>query len=201
MLTLIRQSQLFRRKWLLSGAAAICAASVVAMAYDDSANSDVGLNGIIAAFPPRDLDQDELTPLIDELDSSWQKWGAETAAAVKDFYEGDHPTIESQRLALARLQVKLGTMEKALGDRRYVSVHPEVSELYGRLAPRVAVAEAILDTLTADPEVVRQERLRDAAVPVKTAVAEVRADGADNPAKLFTYKVNRYALKQLKKAG
>ena len=176
MLTLIRQSQLFRRKWLLSGAAAICAASVVAMAYDDSANSDVGLNGIIAAFPPRDLDQDELTPLIDELDSSWQKWGAETAAAVKDFYEGDHPTIESQRLALARLQVKLGTMEKALGDRRYVSVHPEVSELYGRLAPRVAVAEAILDTLTADPEVVRQERLRDAAVPVKTAVAEVRKD-------------------------
>ena len=36
---------------------------------------------------------------------------------------------------------------------------------------------------------------------IYTALAEVRADGADNPAKLFTYKVNRYALKQLKNAG
>jgi DNA-binding transcriptional ArsR family regulator len=36
---------------------------------------------------------------------------------------------------------------------------------------------------------------------IYTTLAEVRADGAINPAKLFTYKINRYALEQVKKAG
>ncbi|MCA9081404.1 MAG: hypothetical protein KDA58_12645, partial [Planctomycetaceae bacterium] len=157
-------------------AAFVVTACVAARAYDDAEAPEVGLNGVIAAFPPLDLDEDELKPVLDELDNSWQEWGTETAAAIKDFYEGDHPTIESQRLALARLEVKLETMEKALKDSRYESVHTEIAELHGRLAPRVAVAAAILETLTIDPEVARRKRVSGSLAQLRSAVQQVRSD-------------------------
>ena len=34
---------------------------------------------------------------------------------------------------------------------------------------------------------------------IRRALAEVKADGADNPARLFTYKMKRYALSKTKR--
>lgn len=61
------------------------------------------------------------------------------------------------------------------------------------------VAQAILKQL-GDKHSLKFYRLVAAKVPeaeVRRALAEIKADDAEHPAKLFTYKIQRYALRQL----
>lgn len=71
-------------------------------------------------------------------------------------------------------------------------------------ADKTAYLTQHLLTELGDQHSERFYKLVAAKVPedvIYTTLAEVRADGAVHPAKLFTYKINRYALKQLKKVG
>ena len=61
------------------------------------------------------------------------------------------------------------------------------------------LAQEILDQL-GDEHSRRFYRLVSAKVPeqvIRKALAEIEADGADDPAKVFTYRMNQYALKKL----
>ena len=162
-----------RKPLVWAGCGALMVAGVGAWAYDD-APADVGLNGIIAPFAPEDLEPEKLDEIVGTLDDSWKEWGAETSQLITDFYEGEHPSIESQREILGKLQVKLETMRSSLEDSRFQSVHDEVRELYGRLAPRVEIASAVLDTLTIDPVAARQARLSESLTQLNKSVAGVR---------------------------
>ena len=61
------------------------------------------------------------------------------------------------------------------------------------------MAQQILDQLHDEHSKPFYQRIA-AKVPedeIRRALAEVKADGADHPARLFTYKMKRYALKRL----
>ncbi len=142
----------------------------------EQAKPAVGLTGLIPAYAPSGLTEQDFTELTESIDDSWKDWTRETAEAVKDFYEGSHPTIEEQQLSLGRLKTKLKTVEKALADSRYSSISPELHELYARLAPEVDIADAILTTLTQGPEEARNQRLKPAFDKLQVAVQGVNKD-------------------------
>lgn len=122
----------------------------------------IGLNGLIPAEAPTGLTGDDFKKLQDSIDPSWKAWVEETGQFVHDFYEGNAPTIAEQRVALQRVQVKVNTLEKALGDFRYHSIHSQLQSLYSKLSPEVSLAQAMLDTLTMEPTAARAERLAPA---------------------------------------
>lgn len=162
--------------WTLFGCAFIIWAGTQSWAWQGDTSKPVGLTGILAAYAPEGLTEDDFTALNESIDDTWKSWVTETGKLVKDFYEGDHPTIESQQAAIQSLQVKLKTMEKALQDRRYTSIHDEIGELYQRLSPQVDMADALLETLTADPEAALKARVAASNGALKATLQELRGE-------------------------
>lgn len=136
----------------------------------------VGLSGILPAYAPEGLEPEDFDQLVESIDDTWKDWARETGTFVQDFYEGNHNTIEAQRNALQRLQVKLNTMEKALSDSRYRGIHDDISPLYAKLQPRVELAEGMLDVLTMDVEAARDQRLQPAYQELDEALANLKSD-------------------------
>lgn len=128
----------------------------------------------MAAYAPSGLTPDDFEDLAESIDASWQDWVRETGQFVQDFYEGEHASVEDQRAAIGRLRVKLNTLEKALGDRRYRSIHNHLADLHGKLARPVDLAEAVLDTLTVDVESARQERLAPGFDRLRASLRDLR---------------------------
>ena len=86
------------------------------------------------------------------------------------------------------------------GDK---SIFKQLPSLRQSRTKTAYVANYLLETL-GDSKSKHFYKLLAGKVPepvIYTALAEVRADGAEHPAKLFTYKMKRYALNQLKQAG
>ncbi|HWL09681.1 MAG TPA: hypothetical protein VNQ76_14820 [Planctomicrobium sp.] len=136
----------------------------------------VGLTGLIPAYAPAGLTEQDFSDLTESIDDSWKDWTKETAGIVKDFYEGNHTTIAAQQTALDLLKVKLKTVKKALSDSRYQSIYPELSRLYGVLAPEVEISDAILSSFVQGPEQARAKRLTPSFEKLKVAVNAVDAD-------------------------
>ncbi|WP_437226368.1 hypothetical protein SH661x_004548 [Planctomicrobium sp. SH661] len=143
--------------------------------FEDGANP-VGLNGLIPSYAPEGLTDEDFKNLQESIDASWKPWVEETGKFVKEFYEGNAQTVAEQRVALQRLQVKLGTLEKALADPRYRSIHRQLQSLYGKLGPEASLAQAFLDTLTLEPAAARAERLEPAFNQLHQAVDALQAD-------------------------
>lgn len=162
--------------WTLFSCAMIIWAGTQTWAFQADQGKPIGLNGIMAAYAPDGLTQDDFAELKESIDATWKEWVAQTAQMVKDFYEVEKPTIEGQRTAIAELQTKLRTMEKALKDSRYRSIHPQISDLYLQLAPEVDLADAMLKTLTLDKDAALKERVAGARGQLNQAVAAFRTD-------------------------
>jgi hypothetical protein len=143
--------------------------------FDDGKQS-VGLNGVLPAYAPNGLSENDFEDLANSIDETWKSWVQETGTFVKDLYEGNHPTIESQQDALQRVSVKVTTLEKALSEPDYDSIRPQLVSLYGRLAPRVELAQAMLQTLAMDPAAAREQRLQPAFDELHQAVSHLQAD-------------------------
>jgi len=122
----------------------------------------IGLRGLLPAFAPEGLTDEDFSNLQASIDESWKSWVEETGQVVKDLYEGDAQTIEDQKYALQRVQIKVKTLEKALADTRYRSIFPQLQSLYAKLSPEANLAQAMLDTLTMEPAAARVERLTPA---------------------------------------
>lgn len=162
--------------WTLGCCALIIWAGTQSWAYQGETSQPIGLTGIQAAYAPDGLTEEDFKALAESIDSTWKDWVLETGGLVKDFYEGEHSTIESQRAAIKGLRIKLKTMEKSLKDSRYAPVHDSIGDLYLKLVPEVDVAEAVLNTLTVDADAALRRRATNAANQLKSALAKFRSD-------------------------
>jgi hypothetical protein len=143
-------------------------------AFEDAEEEaeDVGIRGIFAFEAPDDLSEESLTV----FEGHWKAWGAELATEVLAFYEGEGLDVPAQRKVIAGLKSKIDTMDQALADARYKSIHDSLVNVRGRVARRVEMAEAILDTLELDPAAVKNEKITAARSTVSTAVADLKKD-------------------------
>ena len=163
---------LLRKKHSLLLALAVSGASYVTLVSTqlsaEESKAPVGLKGILPEFVPADLLQDEFLT----LGESWESWSAETAAEVAKLYEEDLD-VAAQREAIAGLQKRLRTMDSALADSAYRPIFDGLATMRGRLARRIDVAAAVLDTLEMDPAATRAARLQDLRGNVVGAVDDL----------------------------
>lgn len=134
--------------------ACLCTISASSRAQEKG-ESPAGLAGVLPDSTPFDLSEDAFITLGD----SWKDWSVGVAAEVTKLYEGQLDSA-GQRATLVLLNKKIGTMEKAMADRRYRVIYDPLMTMHARLARRVAVAEAALDTLELDPAVAHAAHLK-----------------------------------------
>jgi hypothetical protein len=137
----------------------------------------VGLAGILPDEVPAGLADDDWAV----LDGNWAEWSTGTSAAVADLYTGEMADVAAQRAAIAKLRIKLGTMEKSLADPAYAIIHDKLADLHGRLLRRVELAEAVLNTLEADLAGAKAARTAAAWQAVSGALEAVKSDIASIP--------------------
>ena len=165
------------RRWM-----ALCGTSVLALgttlvsgtwAWDDAKPAQpAGLRGILPVDVPVTLGEDAFAV----LDGNWKEWGEKTAAEVAKLYADENLGLEGQRQQLDVLKKKLLTMETSLKDARYRSIHESLGSLYSALSRRVAVAEAVLDTLTIDPKKAASEQLDGARQQVAKSLKDLETE-------------------------
>ena len=146
-----------RRLLALCGACALALGSTFATwAVDDpKPAAPTGLRGILLAEVPSSLSEDAFAA----LEGNWLDWGTKTAAEVAKLYTDDSLDVTGQRQQLEVLKKKLATMSTSLKDARYRSIHETLASLHAALNRRVALAEAVLDTLAIDPAKAASARL------------------------------------------
>ncbi len=162
--------------WTVCSCAIIIWAGTQSWAFQDDNPDPVGLNGILTAYAPDGLTEDDFAELEESIDETWKSWINETGVLVKSFYEEEKPTVAAQQEAVQKLRAKLNTIERALKDRRYRSVHDEISDLYLKLSPQVDMAEAVLSTLSITKEDALKARVAPSRNQLKNAVANFRSD-------------------------
>ena len=165
------------RRWM-----ALCGASALALgttlvsgtwALDDAKPAQpAGLRGVLPAETPATLNEDAFAV----LDGNWKEWGEKTAAEVAKFYSEETADIAAQRQQLDVLKKKLQTMEMSLKDARYRSIHEPLGSLFASLSRRVAIAEAVLDTLQLDPKKIANEQLDGARQQVAKSLKELESE-------------------------
>lgn len=164
-------------RWL-----ALCGTSALAVgtmfvpgtwAWDDAKPAQpAGLRGILPVDVPSNLGEDAFAV----LDGNWQEWGEKTAAEVAKLYADESLDLAGQRQQLDLLKKKLRTMETSLKDARYRSIHESLGSLYAALSRRVTLAEAVLDTLTIDPQKAASEQLEGARQQVAKSLKDLETE-------------------------
>lgn len=149
------------RSWIVRvcGVAAIAACTWLGTqtwGFDDEAPSEaapaIGLRTVLPNEVPDSLDPADLDDILATASEDWQKKGNEIVELVIKLYEGDLPSVEAQEEVIGELKTKLSAVERALNGTLSDENKEALGELYGRLAPRVRLADAVLDTLTMDEE-------------------------------------------------
>lgn len=173
------------RSWIVRvcGVAAIAACTWLgtqSWGFDDEAPSEaapaVGLRTVLPAEVPDSLDPADLEDVLAGASESWQTKGNEIIDLVVKLYEGDLATVEAQAEVVDELKSKLASVESALNGSLSDENKEALGELYGRLAPRVRLADALLDTLTMDEEEARATRLKAAYSKLDDALDGLRSD-------------------------
>ena len=161
---------------------ALCGASALALgttlvsgtwAWDDAKPAQpAGLRGILPADVPATLGDDAFAV----LDGNWKEWGETTAVEVAKLYAAETADVAGQRQQLVVLKKKLATMEASLKDPRYRSIHEPLGSLFAALSRRVALAEAVLDTLEIDPKKAANEQLDGVRQQVAKSLKELQTE-------------------------
>ncbi|MBX3437916.1 MAG: hypothetical protein KF861_10530 [Planctomycetaceae bacterium] len=147
-------------------AMAFSAAMPTARSQEPSAELD--LQGILPGFIPTGITDTDFA----ELNGNWADWANTTGTLVVDFYSSEDPAVFGRKATLDQLRARVATMELALEDSRYAGIHLPLADFHNRLAPRVAVLEALLDTLNLDVAALGQAHSQAA---LKTLAADARA--------------------------
>jgi hypothetical protein len=124
-----------------------------------------------------DLDKTSRSDLQRKPDQSWRQSPGQTKRKAPDSNRESNREINTVRNGIQ----KLPDQNLAAGERDYL-------------------AQEILDEL-GDEHSRRFYQLVAAKVPeqvIRKALGDIKADGADDPAKVFTYRMNQYALKKLR---
>ncbi len=162
MQTLIRQSiRIFSTFALCLG--------MTSFGQADDAPANPGLRGILPDFVPAGLYEDDFLT----LGESWNDWSVGVAAEVAKLYEDFELDAAGQRVSIQTLQIKIGTMEKALAEPDYVAIHVPLATLRARLKPRVDLAAAVLDTLEGKIQTAKIGSVPDARSQIVQAVDEL----------------------------
>jgi hypothetical protein len=144
----------------------VAAAAIAVSVGPRLSQAEEGLRGVLRFEVPAGLYEEDFL----ELGDSWESWSTGVSEEVTKFYEADDLNLESQKASLAVLRKKLGTMEKALADRRYRSIYEPLVRMHTRLNRRVTLAEAIVATLEVNPATAHDARVGAARVAVVDAV-------------------------------
>lgn len=143
--------------------------------FDDESDTQKVTQGILPEFPPSDLDQFAFEDLAGELPESWKSWTQEAHQRIAAVYKGA-PTAEGQATAIHNARIKVETLDQALGDPAYRSIYPQLRNLRDRLQRRLDLAEAVLKTITVDPQVARERKLNSAYAELRQAARNLRQD-------------------------
>lgn len=135
-------------------------------AYEEES---AGLRGILPPEVPQDIGEEAFLNL-GEAAANWKTWSEGMYAELARLYEAEDLDAAGQRAAIAAVRRKLTVMDRAIADPRYRSIHSQLVTLRGGVHRRIAVAEAILDTLEQSPAAARATRLRAAGADVSRAL-------------------------------
>ncbi len=137
---------------LLFGVGLLMVSCIVPVGFADDAGEPVDqeLQGIIPDYIPNGITEGD----FDELNGNWAEWAEETGALVTNFYSSEDQSVVGRRTTLVELKRRIETMKQALSDPQYQAIHLKLADYYYRLAPRVAILEALLDTIEIDPSAV-----------------------------------------------
>ena len=160
------QSRLAKSILTLALAVPVC---LPAMA--DEGPENPGLRGILPDFVPEGLSEDDFLTLGD----SWADWSREVAGIVATFYEEFELDAAGQRKTIDNLKRKLGVMEAALADTDYRIIHIPLTRLHARLKPRIALAEAIIDTLEGRTEAAEVNITTESSQKIAQAVDDLES--------------------------
>ncbi|MCH7989659.1 MAG: hypothetical protein IID46_11005, partial [Planctomycetes bacterium] len=168
-----RRNPLFSKGMLLACGLSVVASLVLVVSslrgFEESTSADAGLRGLLPSEVPLDLDAEAFSV----LDGNWQDWSTETAEKIAALYLDDKLDSTGQRRVIDALKSKLNVMQRALADDRYRLIFDSLIPLHGKLARRVQVAEAALDTLQLDPKSVKKIRTKQARQNVSNAVGKL----------------------------
>lgn len=144
----------------------VCASHGHLSLAEDAEQPPQGLQGILPEFVPLGLLEDDFLT----LGESWQSWSQDAAADVAALYEQEELDVAGQRAALNKLNKRIRTMDKALANKSYGAIFDQLATMKGRLARRVTVATAILDTLEMNPVSAHKARVGAAGAEVAESV-------------------------------
>lgn len=162
--------------WTICSCTLIIWVGTQSWAYQDSEAKPVGLSGILAADPPAGLGEEDFEELSEAIDATWKTWVTETGELVQALYSEEPQTADEQRSTIEKLKARIRTLERALGDARYASIHELIGGLYQRLAPEVDLVDAMLTSLTIGEEAALEARISPAREQLNTAVNKLTAD-------------------------
>ncbi|MFQ5731162.1 MAG: hypothetical protein ACE5KM_04305, partial [Planctomycetaceae bacterium] len=136
-----------------------------------AAKAGPGLSGIL----PEEVPDDLAFEAFEALGKDWEKWGEAVIADLSNLYDAEEGNADTQRKAIAAIRGRLKTAEAAVGDgssKRDV----QLTELAGAIRRRIDIAEAILDTLEADPKAARAKQVQAAWKSLAGALSALEAD-------------------------
>ncbi|MFO1020943.1 MAG: hypothetical protein U0903_09635 [Planctomycetales bacterium] len=134
----------------------VCVLALTAMAAENLADT-AGLKGILPAEIPEPLEN-----AIGALQGNWKKWSDETLDELAKLYASEGLDVSGQRALLEKLKKRLGTIKTSLNDPAYVSIYDQLAGAHGALSRRLAIIEAILDTLGQNAATAKAEVLENA---------------------------------------
>jgi len=140
-------------------------------AWDDASQANPGLQGLLPEETPDDLGFESW----ERLDGNWASWSEDVAGLVGQLYE-DELNLKQQQELLGSLRKKLAVMQTALNDARYASLHVPLASLHSRLARRVALATAMLETVSLKPAELRTAALKDSGKQLLSALTDLETD-------------------------
>jgi hypothetical protein len=146
-------------------------AASTAVALDGPADK-AGLHGIIKNEVPTGLGSDA----FGELSGNWSDWGKGVSALVSKLYTDEKLDVAAQRDVLKQLQHKIAVIDRAVADPRFASLYDPLLSIRGRLARRVDLDLAILNTLELKPEEVKTEKVKAAKAEALDSLSDLEAE-------------------------
>src|SRR5690606_23027889 len=106
-----------------------------------------------------------------------QMYGAEVFEEGEDVDPDANRNLgaEGQRAAIEKLKQKLQVMQESLQDSQYKTIFSGLVTMEGRLARRINLADAILNSLSSDIEGARQAQVDAQLGDVSGAVENVKS--------------------------
>ena len=163
------QSETGQTRWIPVLLTGLLSFSLLGAANSVSAQEEVGLTGLIPHELPEGITEDDFAT----LPSSWEPWTKTTIQQLNNLYGFDALSIEQQKETLNKLQQQLDILDQAPSGSNEATA--QLIDLGGKLHRRVAVLQAILETLEANSK--QKKKLRPVMKKLFQAIEGYEADG------------------------